>query len=159
LWYKDNLTQEVGATLVDQPLVKEWNGKRFFLHHGHALGNYDRGMKFLQAVFNNKFLQFMFERIHPETAFELAHAWSSHNRRKKVYESSNYLGDEKEFLLLYSKEVLDREHFDYFIYGHRHLALDMIIGKGSHYINLGNWITLSSYGVWDGQSFELKEYQ
>lgn len=158
LWYKDYLVTEVGARLLQQPVVREWNGKRFFMHHGHALGNYDRGMNFLNAVFSSTVLQFLFERIHPEPAFWFAHKWSSHNRKKKIYESSHYLGDDKEWLLRYSKDLLKNEHFHYFIYGHRHLALDKPLGSGSRYINLGNWITLSTYGVWDGECFELKEF-
>ena len=158
LWYKDYLEKEVGAQIIQQPVIREWNGRQFFMHHGNALGKYDRGINFLDKIFNNKFLQFLFERIHPEGAFSFAHKWSSHNRKVKVYESSNYLGDDKEWLLLYVKDKIKTEHYDYFIFGHRHLAIDSIIENGSHYVNLGNWITLSTYGVWDGETFSLMEF-
>lgn len=159
VWYKDYFPKEVGVNLASKPIIKEWNGKRFFLHHGHALGKYDKGMIFLHKVFTNKFLQFCFSRIHPNFAFWFAHRWSHKSREAGMYEANTYLGDDKEYLVLFAKEVLQKEHFDFFVFGHRHLALDKEVGIGSHCINLGNWITRSSYGVWDGETFSLKEFE
>jgi len=160
VWFKDYFPKEVGVILVHDAVIKEWNGKRFFLHHGHALGKYDRGMNFLEWVFTNRFLQFCFSRIHPNGAFGFAHFWSKKSREanKNKYEAMIFLGEDKEYLFLYAKERLQKEHFDYFVFGHRHLALNVPIGEKSHIVNLGNWIGLSTYGVWDGESFVLKEF-
>jgi len=158
IWLNDYLPKEAGVILLEQPVIREWNGKRFFLHHGHALGRYDRGMNFLNWVFTNRFLQFLFSRIHPNGAFAFAHFWSKKSREAKVYEAKTFLSEDKEVLFLYTKEVLQKEHYDYFVFGHRHLALNVSIGTNSHIINLGNWISRSTYGVWDGETFELKEF-
>ncbi len=68
-------------------------------------------------------------------------------------------GPEKEGLFVFANSVLEKEEIDYFIFGHRHLLLDLPIGNKSHYINLGDWITHFSYGVFDGDKFELKTYK
>ena len=159
IWFNDYFPKEIGVILTNQPVIKEWNGKTFFLHHGHALGKYDKGMNFLEKVFTNKFLQFCFSRIHPNAAFGFAHFWSKKSREAKAYGANIFLGKDKEFLFLYANEILESEHYDYFIFGHRHLALHVPIGSKSHIINLGNWIGLSTYGVWDGEKFELKEFE
>lgn len=158
-WLGSYLIDEVGVTVHSEPILKNYNGKDFYIHHGHALGNYDKGMNFLHAIFTNKFLQWMFSRVHPNGAFGFAHSWSKHNRNVKVYESSNYLGDEKEWLLLHSKDVIKQKHYDYFVYGHRHVAVDKNVTENSRYINLGNWITNTSYAVFDGTDIQVKIYK
>lgn len=158
MWFKDYLIKEIGVQIHNEPIQREYNGKKLYIHHGHALGNYDKGMNFLHAIFDSKFLQWMLSRVHPNATFSVAHSWSAHNRRKKVYESENYLGDDMEWLLKYSNDILKQEHFDYFIFGHRHVALDKKITEKSRYINLGNWITNTTYAVFDGNLLELKMF-
>ncbi|MNT87780.1 hypothetical protein D3C72_2282360 [compost metagenome] len=61
--------------------------------------------------------------------------------------------------MIYSKEILQKEHFDYFIYGHRHLPLDIQLSETSRYINLGEWIHFNTYAVFDGENVELKYFE
>lgn len=159
LWYGDYLTKEIGVTIYNEPIVREYFGKFIYLHHGHALGSYDKGMIFLHKIFSNRFLQWCFSFVPVNWAFGFAHAWSTHNRNAKVFESANYMGDDKEFLLLYSKEVLQKNHYDYFIFGHRHVAVDKEIAPNSRYINTGNWITSSTYAVLSEQGLEVLSYK
>lgn len=159
IWFRDYFPREIGITIVKQPLITEWNGKRFFLHHGHALGTHDIGMYILEKVFSNKFLQFCFSRIHPNGAFAFANGWSHRSRESKKYEAVTFLGEDKEYLYRFVNETLKKEHYDYFIFGHRHLAINQAIGQRSNIVNLGNWIGLSTYGVWDGETFTLYEFE
>ena len=69
------------------------------------------------------------------------------------------MGEEKEFLVRHSKKVLEKEHFDYFIFGHRHLPIDLELGNGSRYINLGDWIVHNSYAVFDGKQLDLHYFE
>lgn len=158
-WLSNYLPEEIGIILYEKPITKEYNGKRLYIHHGHALGKYDKGMNFLHAIFTNKSLKWLFSRIHPNGAFSFAHRWSSHNRKKKTYESSNYLGDENEWLLLYSKDVEAVNHHDYYVYGHRHVAVDKALGNSARYINIGNWISNTSYGIFDGNTMQIKIFK
>ena len=60
---------------------------------------------------------------------------------------------------MYSKEILNSEHFDYFVFGHRHLPLDIKLSEKSRYINLGEWVNYYSYGVLEHGHFELKFFE
>jgi UDP-2,3-diacylglucosamine hydrolase len=69
-----------------------------------------------------------------------------------------FLGEENEWLVLYAKRKLATQHYNYFIFGHRHLPMQIEVGAQSKYINLGDWIGHFTYGVFDGETFELKSY-
>ncbi|MCQ2959914.1 MAG: UDP-2,3-diacylglucosamine diphosphatase [Bacteroidales bacterium] len=158
LWYGDYLTKEIGVTIYTAPIEREYFGKKLLIHHGHALGKYDKGMNFLHKIFSNRFLQWCFKFIPVNWSFGLAHSWSTQNRNAKVFESANYMGDEKEFLLMYANEVLKTKHYDYFVFGHRHVAIDKEVQPGSRYINTGNWITTSTYAILSEQGMEVKSF-
>ena len=156
MWMFDYLQDELGVTIYRKPVVKEFNGKKFFLAHGDGLGPGDRSYKFLKKVFASPFLQWMFARIHPNTGISIANRWSKHSRISKGEET--WKGDDKEYLVQFVKDTLKKEHYDYFIFGHRHLPLQMQIGN-SWYINLGEWVNYTSYAVFDGEKVELKNYR
>ena len=158
MWMFDYLQDELGVTIYRKPVVREFNGKKFFLAHGDGLGPGDRGYKFIKKVFANPFLQWMFARIHPNTGIGIANFWSGQSRGSGGIEKDKWKGDENEYLVQFVKNTLKKEHYDYFIFGHRHLPLQMQIGN-AEYINLGEWINYSSYAVFDGDKLELKHYE
>lgn len=63
-----------------------------------------------------------------------------------------YQGEDKEGLVIYAKNYL-KSHPDinYFIFGHRHIDLDLLLSKDARIVILGEWITLFTYAVWDGE--------
>jgi UDP-2,3-diacylglucosamine hydrolase len=69
-----------------------------------------------------------------------------------------FLGPEKEWLIQYCKEILEKKHFDFFIFGHRHIPIDYDFPNGSKYINLGDWINHFTYAELDGENLNLKKY-
>ena len=159
IWLFDYLENECGIKVYRRPVVKIRNGKKFLLAHGDGLGNYDRRYNFLKSVFTNPFAQWIFARLHPNFGIGLADFWSGKSREKnnKAY-GNRYLGDHKEFGVLYAKEYLNKEKIDYFVFGHRHVAKKICVGSDSQLIFLGDWIQLFSYGVFDGNSFELEYF-
>jgi len=66
-----------------------------------------------------------------------------------------FLGEDKEWLIIYTKEKAKELNVDYFVFGHRHFAIDFAINEKTRYINLGDWIKINSYGVFDGQNMKL----
>jgi UDP-2,3-diacylglucosamine hydrolase len=159
MWLFGYLPAEIGAVVHTEPLVAEISGKRFFMHHGHGLGPYDKGMNFLKGIFSNKLLQWCFARIHPNASFAAAGAWSRKSRKSKGCGCSDFHGIDKEWLVLYARDVLKEMEIDYFIFGHRHLAMDINLTGKSRYINLGHWLSGFTFAVFDGQSLELREYR
>ena len=158
MWVFDYLPKEIGLQIHRAPIQKEYNGKKFFLGHGDGLGPGDFGYKFIKKVFANKMAQWLFARVHPNTGIGLMKFFSRKSRIATGNSDDVYLGDDKEWLMIYSREVLQKEHYDYFIFGHRHLPLDKQLNGQSHYINLGEWINHFTYAVFDGHELLLKKY-
>ncbi|MBK9801058.1 MAG: UDP-2,3-diacylglucosamine diphosphatase [Bacteroidetes bacterium] len=159
MWVFDYLPSEIGLTIYRGVLEKEYNGKQFYIAHGDGLGPGDRGYKFIKKVFANPVCQWLFARLHPNFGIRMANFWSGKSRLHTGFSDEKFLGEEKEWLVIYSKEVLQKKHIDYFIFGHRHLPLDISLGSKSKYINLGEWMNYASYAVFDGEKTELKYFK
>ena len=157
MWMFDYFVNEFGATIITNELVIERDGKKFFLHHGDGLGPGDRKYKILKKFFRSKLCQWLFARLHPNLGIGIANRWSQNSRivndkkeDRKVYE--------QEWLVTYSKEVLQTTYYDFLIFGHRHLPLDIPLTDKTRYINLGEWINYNSYAEFDGEELSLKYF-
>ena len=159
IWTYRYLNDELGIEIHHKPLIKEINGLRFFLAHGDGLGPGDNGYKLLKGAFRNKFLQFVFARLHPNFALWLGKTWSKNSRYSKGIVAEEFAGEEGELQLLYAKTELKKQHYDFFVFGHRHIPWDIKLGDKCRVINLGDWIYSFTYGVLDGKNFELKQFK
>lgn len=151
MWIFDYLPKETGVKVHREPIVREWNGKRFYIGHGDGLGPGDHGYKFIKKVFESKICQWLFARLHPNFGIGLANFWSRTSRKSSIEKDRVFLGEENEWLVVYCKEQLLREHYDYFVFGHRHLPLDIQLTATSRYVNLGDWIQHYTYAWFDGR--------
>lgn len=156
MWVFDYLPLEIGITLHKEPITREFGGKKFYIGHGDGLGPGDYGYKFIKKVFRNKACQWLFARFHPNFAIGMANFWSKTSRKGTEVENRKFLGEENEWLAVYCKEILQKEHFDYFIFGHRHLPLTIKLSEQSTYINLGDWIEYYTYCYFDGSQLSLR---
>ena len=160
LWFDGYFEQELNAKVYNVPIVKTYNGKRFYIGHGDGLGPGDWGYKCIKRVFTNPICQWLFRWLHPDLGIRLARYLSYTSRYSGgKHELEQYMGEDKEWLVQYSRAILAKEHYDYFIFGHRHLPLDISLSPTSRYINLGDWLDYNSYAVWDGVELELKYYK
>jgi len=157
MWIFDYLPEETGVILHKEPIVKEYYGKKFYLAHGDGLGPGDNSYKLLKKIFASRFSQWLFARFHPNVGIWIANTWSTHSRYSR--ETKPFEGEDKEWLILYSKKLLKSQDFDYMVYGHRHLPMDLKIKENTRYINLGDWITNFTYAVFDGEKMELKKFE
>ena len=155
MWVFDYLPKETGVIIHRAEVERTWNGQRFLIGHGDGLGPGDHGYKVIKRVFRNPVMQWCFARLHPNLGLGIAHFWSGRSRRKNYENDRRFLGADKEWLAIHCREVLGRTHYDAFIYGHRHLPMDLPVGPQSRYINLGDWITWFTYAVFDGQTLRL----
>ena len=158
MWMFEYFQQEFNATIITNELVIERNGKKFFLHHGDGLGPGDAKYKMLKKFFRSNICQWLFERIHPNLGVGVANRWS---HRSKVVQGKNEVRKklEQEWLVTYSREVLETTYYDYLIFGHRHLPLDIQLNDKSRYINLGDWLNHFSYAVFDGEDLKLEYFE
>jgi UDP-2,3-diacylglucosamine hydrolase len=155
VWVYDYLPAEIGLTLYRHHITRDINGKRFYIGHGDGIGPGDAGYRLLKWGFSNKILQWLFARIHPNAAMAFGKSWSKSSRYAKGIEAEPYQGDDHELQVIFAHNTLQREHFDYFIFGHRHIPFDVNVGNNSRVINLGDWINNFTYAVWDGEELAL----
>ncbi len=156
MWIFDYLPQECGITIHRQPVVREWDGKKYYIGHGDGLGPGDYGYKMLKKVFASPICQWLFARLHPNFGIGLAQLSSKKSRAATGQNDKVFLGEENEWLAIYCREMLQKEHFDVFIFGHRHLPIQMKLNDVSSYINLGDWLNYYSYAVINNGKVELK---
>jgi len=159
MWMFDYLPKELGIQLLKGNVIKNYNGKIFLIGHGDGLGPGDYGYKFIKKVFANKLCQWAFARIHPNLGMGIAHFWSKKSRKVNAEHDEKFLGEENEWLAIFAKDYLKNEHIDYFVFGHRHLPLEIKLNEKSIYVNLGEWIKYNSYAVFDGNELKLKYYK
>jgi len=159
LWMKDYFVEELNVQVHHQPITKIYNGKTFYIGHGDGLGPGDNWYKILRSIFASKTCQWLFSRLHPNLAFYIAKRSSKRSRVITGDSDEKFLGNENEWLFLYSRDYLKKHAVDYFIFGHRHLPLDLNIDDKARYINLGEWLNYCSYAVFDGVNLELKKFE
>jgi len=159
LWMKNYFEVELGIPVYFEKRYYQINNRKFLLAHGDGLGPGDKGYKRMKKVFTNPLAQWAFRWLHPDIAMRIANYMSQKNKMISGVEDQKFLGEDKEFLIQYSKEKLKTEDIDYFVFGHRHLPLIFDLEKGAKYINLGDWIVYFTYGVYDGESFEVNKFE
>lgn len=158
LWMNDYFQQELDIPVYHKPKEFLFNDKKFLIGHGDGLGPGDKGFKRMKKVFTNPFAKWLYRWLHPDLGVPLAQYFSVKNKAISGEEDVEFLGEEKEWLLQYCRHKLKSQHYDYFIFGHRHLPLDFKLKENSTYMNLGDWINFYTYGVFDGENLELKEW-
>lgn len=161
LWMYGYFEKELGAKVYHQPIQVNLNGKKFYIGHGDGLGPGDKGYKFIKAVFSNPVCQWLFRWLHPDIGIGIANYFSYKSRfadAASKREEEKFLGEEREWLVQFCKSELKKTHYDYFVFGHRHLPLDISLYGNSRYINTGDWLTHCSYAVFDGDKLELRYY-
>ncbi|MBR1499189.1 MAG: UDP-2,3-diacylglucosamine diphosphatase [Bacteroidaceae bacterium] len=166
IWCLDYLEKECGVTLHRDALTLDIGDKTFYLAHGDGLGDTDRAFRFIRGVFHNKLCQWAFRWLHPDLGMRFGLAWAKHSRLKHSGSSPSgeggdppYLGEDKEPLVQYAKAYL-QEHpdVDYFIFGHRHIELDLALSRQTRVVILGDWISQFTYAVYDGKQLLLDSY-
>lgn len=156
MWMKNYFQQELNIPVYFEPKEFEFNQKKFLVGHGDGLGPGDHGYKMLKKIFRNPICQWLFGILPPVVGVGIANYSSRRSRAVTGTNDGKFLGEDKEWLIQYCKEQLKLKHFDYLIFGHRHLPIDYTVQPGARYINLGDWIRYYTYAVFDGQQLNLK---
>ncbi len=158
MWMFDYFEKELNATIITNELEIERGGKKFYLHHGDGLGPGDTFYKILKKIFRSGFCQWLFARIHPNLGVGIANRWSQSSRAASEKKEDHKPG-QQEWLVTYSKELLQTHFYDYLVFGHRHLPLDIQLTEKSRYINLGEWVMHNTYAVFDGEELTLHYFE
>ena len=158
LWMKDYFETELNIPIYYKPTEFSFNNKSFLIGHGDGLGPGDRGYKRMKKVFTNPFSKWLYRWLHPDIGVKLAQYLSVKNKLISGEEDVKFLGEENEWLVHYCKRKLTENHYDFFVFGHRHLPMEIQLSENSKYINTGDWISHYTYGIFDGAQMVLKSY-
>jgi UDP-2,3-diacylglucosamine hydrolase len=155
MWVGNYLADECGLIIHTEPFTTAFDGKKFHLAHGEGLGTNDPGFKVLLNIFHNKPLRVLYSALHPSIGVGIGLRWSLSSRLGKGI-TKEFMGEEKEDLVRYALAFPADEKIDYFIFGHRHLAMEYKLENGAEIIFLGDWIKHSSYAVWEGNELTFR---
>jgi UDP-2,3-diacylglucosamine hydrolase len=159
MWMFDYFEKELNIPIYREPKLLSIGNQKLLIGHGDGLGPGDTTYKFIKRFFNSPVCQWLFARIHPNLGFFIANTWSRKSRIANIKrEEEKFHGEEGEFLWVYCRELEKSAHHDFYIFGHRHLPLDLKVSENSRYINLGEWVNFNTYAVYDGTNVELKTF-
>ena len=161
MWMFRYFEEEMGIPIYREPIIREIDGKTFYIGHGDGLGPGDYGYKFIKKVFSNKACQWLYARVHPNVGLPMMRLFSRKSREAQDPSvEAQFLGEEKEWLVLYANKKIEQVNADYFIFGHRHLAIDWQLKNGkSRYLNLGEWVFANTYAVFDGSDISIQTFE
>ena len=158
LWMNGYFEEELNIPVFHKPQQYLINDSSFFIGHGDGLGPHDKGYKRMKKVFTNPVAKWFFRWLHPDLGVKVAQYFSVKNKLISGDDDAKFLGEDKEWLVQYAKRKLENQHYDHFIFGHRHLPLEIDLKENSRYTNIGDWVTYFTYAVFDGKKLELKKY-
>ncbi len=156
VWMGKYITDEIGAELSYDPILRKHYGKTLFIAHGDGLGPGDYGYKFIKKVFRNPFCQFLFSRLHPNLAIRLMKFFSDTSRDEAELD----IDVEKERQIIFSEEHSQKHEIDFYVMGHRHVPMDHGLKNGhSRYVNLGDWVRNFTFGVLDEDGMRVERFE
>jgi UDP-2,3-diacylglucosamine hydrolase len=158
MWMKNYFQLELNAKVYMEPAEFEFNNHHFYIGHGDGLGPGDHGYKAMKKVFRNPVCQWLFGILPTRVGIGVADYFSRKSRAATGISEETFLGENKEWLITYCRDMLSKKNIEYFVFGHRHLPIDFRLNNESRYINLGDWIRYFTYGVFDGTNFELRSF-
>ena len=159
MWLFDYFEKELGIVIYRDPQTLMINEQKLLVGHGDGLGPGDGTYKILKNFFNSRVCQWLFARIHPNLGISMANYWSRQSRISNMKLEEKFTNEQNEFLLTYCKELEKTSHHDFYIFGHRHLPLDLTVSPTSRYINLGEWVHFDTYAKYDGHQVSLKKFE
>lgn len=161
IWIFGYIQQETGAEVHYHGGVFSLQGKQVYMAHGDGLGDDKRGYKLMSGCFHSPITQWLYRWIHPDWASVFAHWWSNKSRLDGPL-FPEYLGEDKEHLVRFAKEYMKSHSSavpDYFIFGHRHIMLDLMLSRSTRLMILGDWISHFSYAVMEEGRLSLEQFE
>lgn len=159
LWMNGYFEEELNIPVYHKPKEFNINGKNFFIGHGDGLGPGDKGYKRMKKVFTNPFCKWLFKWLHPDIGVRLAQKLSTENKLISGDDDIVFLGEENEWLVQYCKRKLSEKHRDHFVFGHRHLPMQINLENNALYTNLGDWCEHFTYAIFDGKNMSLEYFK
>jgi len=162
VWLFNYVQEELGVTVYFEPQEIEIHGKKFFMAHGDGLGDPSTTFRILRFLFHSRLCQMLFAFLHPRISIGLGLGWAKASRLKRIDQPEIYYGEDKEYMVKFSKKhAMDsgEKAADFYVFGHRHILLDLMISQKSRVLILGDWVQLYSYGTFDESGFQIHLFE
>jgi UDP-2,3-diacylglucosamine hydrolase len=159
MWMFGYFVEELNVKIYRSPQAFRLGDKTFLVGHGDGLGPGDRRYKVIKQVFRSPAAQWLFARLHPNLGMGIARTWSRSSRLANDKKGEDKFLGEGEWLWTYCREVEAQRHHDYYVFGHRHLPLDLPVGDAARYVNLGEWVHHCTYAKFDGSGLSLLTFE
>lgn len=162
IWLFDYVQKELGVQVVQGSLSISIKGKQFFLSHGDGLGDPSFMFRLLRGIFHSRACQRLFGWIHPDMGLTFGLNWAKHSRLKREDHPETYLGENQEYLIQFVKnEIREKgdQSADFYIFGHRHIVLDLQLSVKSRIVILGDWFQHFTFASFDGEHLELVNFE
>ena len=171
IWIFGYIQEETGAQVHTEGGLFELQGKRVYMAHGDGLGDDNRGYRLMTRFFHSRTAQWLYRWIHPDWATGFAHWWSKKSRLDGP-KFPDYLGEDREHLVLWAKQYLRNVGGriaegklpatampDLMLFGHRHIMLDLMLSRQTRMMILGDWLQHFSYAVMRGGEVSLEQFE
>ena len=159
IWTFGWLAEQTGMIVHKEPLDITLHGKRCFLAHGDGLTKTDRKFLFIRGLFHNPLAQQLFRLVPPGLGNQIGYSWAASSRRKHLQVPNQYLGENVEEQMVFAKQHEETDHFDYYIFGHRHLEMSLLLKTGAQVCCIGDFCDHSQYARMDAEGrFYFEEY-
>ncbi len=155
LWMSDYFEKELNVSIHKKPAQLSIGHDKFLMGHGDGIGKGDHAFKLIKKVFESHLSSWLFARLHPNLIISLAEFWSGYSRSRNKKKDEIFKGED-EVLFRWCKAQEEKMHFDFYVFGHRHMPLEMKISERSTYFNLGSWFDKCHYLTYDGTDIILK---
>ena len=156
-WVRNYLTCEMNIQIYHKPTEFNLNGKLFLIGHGHDISPENFTHRILHFFFSNRLLRVLYASLHPYWGISFGKNWSrSHRNRRNRRGMNQTFKLEDDLIYQFAKKTLESGKFyNFFVFGHRHCALDIPLNENSRYINTGEWLEAKIYAVFDGEEMML----
>ena len=163
MWTTDYLERECGVTVHREPCLLEIYGKEFYLAHGHTIdiAPSDWSTKFMMRMFRSKLMRRLASTIHPHLFMNFGLEWARHSRLKHIAQGGEapFKGEADECLVVFAKHYLaTHPTVNYFMFGHRHIELDLVLSHECRLMILGEWYSRFTYARFDGETLVMDNY-
>ena len=163
IWTFGWLARETGVIVHRGPWETMLHGRRIYMAHGDGtvpMGYVEtfprpiqrkiRRFMRMRAFFHNPIAQTLFRLVPPAMGNAFGYGWARKSREKELAHPCPYQGEDRESLVLYAKEQEARgNHHDYYIFGHRHIELDLMLSRTSRVVLLGDFWRQWTYAQMD----------
>lgn len=157
VWMRGYFEQELQIPVYKELRQVQINEKKIVMGHGDGVSTLEKKYRIMKAIIHHPVSQWIYRKLHPDWGLALADYFSRLGPKHK-YEALTLKPANQEYQMLFANDCLKHTHYDYFIFGHRHIPYQVQLTQNSEILNVGDWLQFNTYAVFDGISMKLEKY-